>query len=246
MAAKDTIKDLRKKDENLVDGAKRAQDPGKLPENTPNVEKLREDEPETKAPASEAQSHKPTFGESAERPGTEQTEPEGDDSVKVDEAPEPPNPAIQPSDAAEDVTAPGARAIGEAHEENKAQVEALAEAGGAEKALGPDDVEQTDQSILDDQQTVENQGFDASSPNPEDHSVDGSTTELLETLRDEQDIQNNPDAFQRGIHQPTTEDVLAAPQSRPKTIDPNTGQVHYIGDASALPGGTVANEGKDA
>jgi hypothetical protein len=115
-----------------------------------------------KAPKSEAQSHKPTFGAAAEKPGTEQKEPEGDPTVSEHDA--------------------------------------------------------------------------------EKHDVADEVKESLQALQDQQASQIDPDKHQRDIHQPTTQDVLADPISRPKTIDPATGQVHYVGDAAALNGGTASHE----
>lgn len=116
----------------------------------------------THKPAEEAKSHKPTFGEAAENPGTEQREPEGDPTV--------------------------------------------------------------------------------SEKNADDHDVGQQTRDNLAREQMKQENQIDPDQHQRDIHQPTTQDVLADPISRPKTIDPATGQVHYVGEAAALPGGTVAHE----
>lgn len=118
----------------------------------------------TQPPVEEAQSHKPTFGKSAELP--ERTEPEGDPTVSEHDA--------------------------------------------------------------------------------ENHDTNDLTKGNLQRLQDEQAEQINPDQHQRDIHQPTTEDVLADPVHRPVTIDPQTGQAHYVGDAAALPGGTVKHESDDS
>lgn len=116
----------------------------------------------TQAPKSEAKSHKPTFGDAAEKPGTEQKEPEGDPTTSEHDA--------------------------------------------------------------------------------ENHDTNDLTKANLQREQDQQANQIDPDQHQRDIHQPTTQDVLADPISRPKTIDPETGQVHYVGEAAALNGGTAAHE----
>lgn len=136
----------------------------------------------TNPPKSEAQSHKPTFGGAAEKPGTEQREPEADPSI--------PTKTQEASDRKKD-------------------------------------------------------GVEDSKPFTAKESDDASSEvkDKLESLRLEQTKQQNPDQYQKDIHQPTTQDVLAAPISRPKTIDPATGQVHYVSDAAALPGGTAAKGG---
>lgn len=117
----------------------------------------------TNPPEHEAQSHKPTFGEAAEKPGTEQSEPQGDPTTTEKEA--------------------------------------------------------------------------------EDHEVDGLTKENLQRLQDEQERQINPDEAQKQSHQPTTEDATASPSVRPVTVDPKTGQAHYVGEEAPLPGGTIQHEG---
>lgn len=189
---------------------------------------------ETNPPKEEALSHKPTFGEAAERPGVEQEEPEHDHTLgKQNEAPEPPNPAIQPGNATEDVTAPGARIMGEKHQENVDQVKSLADEGGAEVAETDPPVNEEAEA---ERQTTENQ----------DQTVSTEVQENLDDLTDLQGSGPDPDGYQESIHQPTTEDQFRAPQTRPHTIDPETGQVHYAGDVESLPGGTAANEGKDA
>lgn len=149
MSAKNTIKDLRdlakpepKGEDQQIEEAVTKVDAKFNPSN----------EPKTEAPESEAQSHKPTFGESAEKP--EKTEPEGDPTTP--------------------------------------------------------------------------------------QTVDERLEELVREQKASQ--QNDPDRVQRESHINTTEDVLSPPKSRPHTIDPMTGQIHYAGDVAPLPGGAVAHE----
>lgn len=158
---------------------------------------------ETKAPEQEAFSHKPTFGESAERPGIEQTEPEGDNSIPKDEG------------------------------------------GGAERPLASPPEPAPEPKPL-----TEPEGEPETTPEtekePEDHEAGERVTEQLEKVVEDQRTGPDPDRVQRESSFPTTESIFAAPVTRPHTIDPATGQVHYAGDASSLPGGTAANEGADA
>lgn len=78
----------------------------------------------------------------------------------------------------------------------------------------------------------------------EDHEASEEATEALQIAELEQKHSqlNDPDRTQREGDHPSTESLTAAPATRPTTIDPMTGQVHYVGDEAALPGGTVAHE----
>lgn len=78
----------------------------------------------------------------------------------------------------------------------------------------------------------------------EDHEASEPATEALQIAELEQKHSqlNDPDRTQREGDHPSTESLTMAPATRPTTIDPMTGQVHYVGDEVALPGGTVAHE----
>lgn len=65
----------------------------------------------------------------------------------------------------------------------------------------------------------------------------------LDKRVEEQANQLNPDQVQEDGHWPSTEGLLAAPKTRPHTIDPATGHIIYAGEVAALPGGNVDGEG---
>jgi len=80
--------------------------------------------------------------------------------------------------------------------------------------------------------------------NPEDHEASEIAKGSLRNWTNQQKSQPDPDQIQEDSANPTTEDVVRPPSNQPKTIDPETGKVHYSGERSELPGGTVQHEGE--